>query len=147
MKPSKLREIEMSCTCFNLRKATRAVTAVFDDFLAASGLRGTQFTLLAALYQSETATVTRLSQALVMDRTTLTRNLKPLQDQGLVRVSPGEDRRTRALSLSAKGRRVFGKAVPLWEQAQKQVIASLGKTNWDGLMKHLHLTSERMNPY
>lgn len=147
MKPSKLKEIEQACTCFNLRKATRAVTALFDEALAPSGLRGTQFTLLAALYQTGTATVTRLSQALVMDRTTLTRNLKPLQEQGWVRIVPGEDRRTRAMSLSSKGRQTFEKAVPLWEQAQKDVITSLGKGNWKGLMEHLHLTTERINPY
>lgn len=147
MKPSKLREIGETCTCFNLRKATRAVTAVFDEILGPIGLRATQFTLLVALSRAEDWTVTRLSQALVMDRTTLTRNLKPMQDQGWVMIKRGEDRRTKTLALSAKGRRLLEKAVPLWDEAQKEIVQRLGSTRWTSLMNQLKATSSLMNPY
>ena len=72
----KRSEIVQNCTCFNLRKATRAVTQLFDEALKPAGLYATQFTLLAAISFRKDATITELSKALIMDRTTLTRNLK-----------------------------------------------------------------------
>lgn len=147
MKPSKLREISETCTCFNLRKTTRAVTALFDETLSPIGLRATQLTLLAILSRTDNWTVTRLSQTLVMDRTTLTRNLKPMQEQGWVLIRKGEDRRTRTLALSSKGRRLLEKAVPLWDKAQKGVMQRLGNVRWSSLMHHLKVTSSLMSPY
>ena len=147
MKPSKLREISETCTCFNLRKTTRAVTALFDEVLNPIGLRATQLTLLAILSRTDNWTVTRLSQTLVMDRTTLTRNLKPMQEQGWVLIRKGEDRRTRTLALSSKGRRLLEKAVPLWDKAQKEVMQRLGNVRWSSLMHHLKVTSSLMSPY
>jgi len=113
------------------------VTQLYDKILLPSGLFATQFTLLVAIAIASSATITRLSQELVMDRTTLTRNLKPLEKQGLIGIEPGQDQRTRIITLTAKGREALVKALPLWEQAQAQVIAGLGQNRWSTLLLDL----------
>ncbi len=140
-------EFVANCTCFNLRKATRAITKVFDDALKPSGLYSTQFSLLAAISVMDSATISNLSQALIMDRTTLTRNLNPLQENGWVEVSPGEDRRTKNLSLTKSGKKVLGKAMVPWKQTQKQIVESLGKKRWEDLMGQLTFAVNKVNPY
>ena len=89
-----------NCTNFNLRKATRAVTHLYDEMLKPSGLRSTQYSLLTVLSLGEAETISNLAHKLVMDRTTLTRNLQPLKSQGWIKRVPGEDRRTRAWTTS-----------------------------------------------
>ena len=85
-------ETPANCTCFNLRKAARAVTQMYDAALKPSGLRATQFALLSVVESNGPAGITELARALVTDRTTLTRNLKPLLDQELLQVVDGADR-------------------------------------------------------
>jgi DNA-binding MarR family transcriptional regulator len=82
-------------------------------------------------------TVTRLAEIGVMDRTTLTRNLKPLEKKGLIKVVPGDDQRTRIVTLTAHGKEVLSKALPLWEKAQSRVIKRLGQERWNSLMTNL----------
>ena len=143
----KLRRIGETCTCFGLRRAARAVTQAFDDALQPSGLRATQFTLLTAVSLRGPANISRLAQELVMDRTTLTRNLKPLEKNGWLSIVSGEDRRTRALEITAKGRKVLARAIPLWDKAQSGVVRKIGRKNWDALMGNLNQVTEQMNPY
>jgi DNA-binding MarR family transcriptional regulator len=140
-------EMVQNCTCFNLRKATRAVTQIYDEALKPCGLYGTQFTLLAAISNNENATITGLANALIMDRTTLTRNLTPLEKKVWVEITNGEDKRTRVLSLTGSGKKVLKEATVVWEQAQSQVVKVLGKNNWEQLMKSLSLTIKKLNPY
>jgi DNA-binding MarR family transcriptional regulator len=128
------------CTCFSLRKATRTVTQLFDDAMQPTGLRATQFTLLAAISSTGTIAIRKLSKVLVMDRTTLTRNLKPLEARRLVKIVPGEDRRTRTLTLTDKGRKTLEKSLPFWKQAQSEVIERLTFRRWKELLKHLDST-------
>jgi DNA-binding MarR family transcriptional regulator len=118
------------CVCFNLRKAARAVTQLYDAHLRPSGLRATQLSLLVVLAAAGAITMTELADRLVMDRTTLTRNLKPLARDGLIRSAAGQDRRTRRLSLTAKGRAALTTALPLWDQAQRTMLARLGAERW-----------------
>ncbi|OWY64609.1 MarR family transcriptional regulator [cyanobacterium TDX16] len=129
-----LSNVANTCTCFNLRKATRVVTQFFDEQLKPSGLLITQFTILVAIAQISSGTINDLADRLVMDRTTLTRNLKPLQREGFVTIQLGEDRRIRIVSLTAKGRDTLATALPLWEQAQTSVIDGLGKQQWNSLL-------------
>jgi DNA-binding MarR family transcriptional regulator len=129
-----------NCTGFNLRKATRAVTQFYDAALQPSGLKSTQFSLLSTVERQGPIVMGGLAEVLVMDRTTLTRNLKPLEGQGLIRVEPGEDRRARIISLTAKGRKVVTTARPLWRQAQTEVVGRLGETRWSGLLHDLRVT-------
>ena len=82
-------------------------------------------------------TITDLAERMAMDRTTLSRNLKPLEKQGLVEILPGADRRTRQIGLTPKGRKTLSKAMPLWEQAQKEILEVVGEKKIKDLMAHL----------
>jgi DNA-binding MarR family transcriptional regulator len=144
---SKKSELVQNCTSFNLRKASRAVTQLFDEALKPCGLYSTQFTLLNAIHLSDSATITKLSQALIMDRTTLTRNLNPLQKNGWIEVIPGEDRRTKTLSITKAGKQVLKEATKYWEKVQTQVVKSLGKKQWDELLDKLDLVVAKLSPY
>ena len=145
--PKKRSEIVQNCACFNLRKATRAVTQLIDEALKPCGLHTTQFTLLAAISSRDDATITELSKVLIMDRTTLTRNLNPLQKNGWVEVTPGEDKRTRILSLTRSGKKLLKDAMTYWSQVQSQVVKTLGKGNWKELLDNLSFTVKKLNPY
>jgi DNA-binding MarR family transcriptional regulator len=125
------------CTCFNLRKAARAVTQLYDEFLRPSKLRATQFSLLAAINLHGTATITQLAEATVMDRTTLKRNLELLEREGLVRIRPGEDARVREVSLTQTARDRLAAALPLWEKAQAHVTERLGRARTQRFLSDL----------
>jgi DNA-binding MarR family transcriptional regulator len=116
-----------ACTCFRLRSLTRRVTRLYDQVLAPSGLTVTQYSVLAhALRQDAAPAVSELAQLLFTDRTTLTRNLKPLADAGLVKVADGADARSKAVRVTAKGRSAFRAARPLWKEAQARLRAQAG---------------------
>ncbi|WP_119418670.1 MarR family winged helix-turn-helix transcriptional regulator [Desertibaculum subflavum] len=117
----------LGCTCFRLRRASRKVTQYYDRYLEPSGLKVTQYSLLGNIRASEQISITELAEALGMDRTTLTRNLKPLLDQGLVTVSEGADRRTRAIEVTPEGDAAFKRAVPRWKEAQAKLIETVGR--------------------
>lgn len=115
----------LRCTAFNLRKATRAVSQFYDAKLRPLGIRGTQYSLLVALKLKGEVLITELAESTVMDRTTLTRNLEVMQKQGLVNVSPGEDRRTRVVSITEQGLSILLEAYPLWLNAQSQIAEAM----------------------
>ena len=125
------------CACNALRKATRAVTQFYDDALKPAGMRATQFSLLATVAGSETTTMSAIAEALVMDRTTLTRNLKPLVKRGLLETVEGEDRRQRRVAITEKGAQALIDAEPLWRQAQAKIAGSLGDERWAGMVRDL----------
>jgi DNA-binding MarR family transcriptional regulator len=114
------------CTCARLRKLTRRITQHYDARLAPAGLRVTQFSLLATLYHGGPAKLSELALAMEMDRTTLTRNLAPLTDAGLVRVAAGDDARERVVAATERGRRAWLAARDRWRQAQDEVNQVLG---------------------
>ncbi len=131
--PSKRTDVS-ACACANLRKATRAVTQVYDTALRPTGLKATQFTLLATLATLGDPPLTRLAEAMVMDRTTLTRNLKPLIAKGYVHVTEGDDLRVRNLGLTDSGRAAYDGALPQWREAQSRFVEELGPDRWQGLL-------------
>ena len=131
-----------NCTCFNLRKTSRAITQHYDRLLQPSGLRATQFTILVVIAKAETITITQLAKQLVMDRTTLTRNLRPLEKQDFIEILPGDDLRTRYVTLSKKGRNVLTKALPHWEKAQLRFEKGLGDNRFESLLSDLSETRE-----
>ena len=137
---AQLAEIEATCACSNVRKAARTVTQLFDEMLQPTGLRSTQFTLLVAVARLREAPVTQLAEALVMDRTTLARNLKPLESLGLLTVEAGTDRRRHLVRLTERGRQALARALPYWEQAQHQVVTRLGQEQWHALRASLKAT-------
>ncbi|GAB4144918.1 MAG: oxidation-sensing regulator MosR [Cyanobacteria bacterium J069] len=138
-----LGQVVNSCACFNLRKAARVITQHYDEILKPSGLLITQFTILVAIALVGSGTISELAERLVMDRTTLTRNLKPMMREGWVEAQPGQDQRTRVISLTAQGEAALAIALPLWQQAQQNVEDGLGEQRWNTLLSHLEETTAR----
>lgn len=126
-----------NCACFSLRKAARAVTQLYDEILKPTGIRAAQFSLLVAAKAYGPVTVTRLAEMGVMDRTTLTRNLKPLERKGLVNVVSGKDQRTRLITLTILGQDALAGALPLWKKAQARVVEILGPQRWSSVQSDL----------
>ena len=124
------------CACHTLRKTARAVTQFYDGALRPAGLRATQFTVLLAAARTGGATMTELAEALVVDRTTLTRNLKPLRERGLIESITGEDRREKHIAITAKGREALERAAPAWREAQARIAGRLG-ARWSRLARDL----------
>jgi len=132
-----------NCTCFNMRKATRAVTQLYDKALRPSGLRATQFSMLSVVQDRGPVGITDLAKALATDRTTLSRNLKPLLERGLLEIADGEDRRERLIAMTSNGGEALSQAVPLWHEVQTRVIKNLGRDRWTSLLDDLNEASDR----
>jgi len=127
-----------NCIHFNLRKAMRAVSQHYDKILQPTGLRGTQFSILSAISILGQVSITDLAERMVMDRTTLTRNLKPLELETFISISPGEDRRIKVVKLTAQGRSILKKAMPYWKEAQAGMLQHLGEKRANGLLDDLN---------
>lgn len=132
------------CAHANLRQATRIVSQMYDAALKPSGLRATQFTLLAVLAKRGELPVTKLAEILVLDRTTLTRNLKPLVKKDWLSIGREEDERIRLISLTEQGHTVVREATPLWRQAQKNIVAQIGAENLPKLVADLNSLVQTM---
>ena len=133
----KSKEIGRSCACFNLRKAARAITQLYDENLRSNALTGAQFTLLMAARGVGPVPISKLAKGAVLDRTTLTRNLKVLEKKGLIRMEIGFDRRAREVSLTDLGQEALIDAIPLWARAQARVKEGLGEEGMNSLLKYL----------
>ena len=135
---SKLAEGEgRACACGNVRKAARAITQLYDEALRPTGLRVTQFGILAATMALGPLTVTKLAERTVTDRTTLTRNLRLLTKKGLIRIQTGNDQREREVTLTDRGREALAKGYPFWQKAQTRVVKGLGEEQWKSLREGL----------
>jgi len=110
---------------------------LYDDVLRPTGLRVTQFGILGATMAMEPVTLTRLADATVTDRTTLTRNLRLLEKRGLLRIQAGDDRREREVTLTDRGRAALFRGFPLWQEAQARVVQGLGAERWRTLHEGL----------
>jgi DNA-binding MarR family transcriptional regulator len=128
------QQVATLCTCGNLRTTARLITQLYDAFLQPSGLLVTQFKLLGALAAHGSIALSPLAEQLALDPTTLARNLKPLERDGLVSISIGEDRRTRLVHLTEQGQEVLAKALPLWEEAQAWIINQIGQERWRAML-------------
>jgi DNA-binding MarR family transcriptional regulator len=127
----------LPCGCANLRRAARAVSQVYDEELRAAGLTIAQFTLLQVLSQVGEVTQGGLGRILVLDSTTLTRTLGPIERKGWVRRRTGKDRRSKRIVLTAAGHSRFRSAIPAWNRAQRLLRARVGRRGWNGLMTEL----------
>jgi DNA-binding MarR family transcriptional regulator len=125
------REVVELCACHKVRMAARAVTRLYDDTLRSSGLRATQLSVLVAVGIDDVTSITALAKFMGMDRSTLTRNLSPLEKEGLIRVGLEGWRRSRAVEITKKGRSRLREALPLWEKAQQTLMRKLGDRKWD----------------
>jgi len=122
--------IAESCACHKVRMAARAVTRAYDDALRPVGLRATQLAVLVAIAVEGAMSITALAKFMIMDRSTLTRNLRPLEGEGLVAVGLEGWRRSRTIEVTEKGRLRLAEALPLWKQAQETLRRKLGEQNW-----------------
>ena len=122
------------CTCLAVRQAARHVTQFYDQHLAPFGLRTTQFSILAKLKRLGPMTINTLADELVMDRTTLGRNILPLEREGLIGITPGRaDRRSKELRLTEAGIERLQAARLGWSEAQTRFAAAFGKQRAAGL--------------
>ena len=115
------------CNCFAVRSAARHVSQFYDQFLVPIGLRTTQFSILAKLKRRRALTINVLAEEMVMDRTTLGRNILPLERDGLIQIEPVlTDRRAKELRLTSAGEKRLQAGVKAWTQAQTQFETTFG---------------------
>ncbi len=132
--------IASRCTCFHLRRATRRTTQVYDRELAKAGLSLNEYSILRRA--REPKTLSALAEALGMDRTTLTRNLKPLLDAGwMEETRSDEDARRKRIAITAAGRRLLKRAEPHWQRAQDHIEQLFGAADTAAL----HAALERLD--
>jgi DNA-binding MarR family transcriptional regulator len=137
------RAMESECICMRVRRTSRALSRLYDDNLRPTGLQASQLTLLgaAAALGDAGANMGKMADVLGMDRTTLTRNVRPLEKAGLLRVARDPaDARARIVLLTRAGEQAIEEAFPLWEKSQKQVRSLLGASQVENLHEHLKRT-------
>src|SRR6201982_934261 len=127
------------CNCLAVRQAARHITQFYDQLLAPSGLRTTQFSILAKLRRLGPMTINALAAELVMDRTTLGRNILPLERDGLIAVEQSSsDRRSKELRVTEAGEARFRAGVKGWVQAQRQFEKAFGAKRTTDMRALLH---------
>jgi DNA-binding MarR family transcriptional regulator len=129
----------LDCTCFRVRRAARRVTQIYSQHLAPTGLKISQFSTLGYIAAQGPVSIGRLSELLATDRTTLTRNLRPLLAEGLVERASSGDKRRHDLVATPAGRAMFKRALPMWAAAEQEVREAMGTR----LTADLHGTLER----
>jgi DNA-binding MarR family transcriptional regulator len=117
----------LQCNCSSLRSATRVLTQAYDEVLRPSGLRMSQFSILARTAALGELSMSELAEHLAMDRTTLGRNLQPLERDDLIQIQVGQDRRERLISLTPNGRKALARAKPLWDRIHQRFEKKMGK--------------------
>ncbi len=131
------RSAAKKCACFNIRKVSRAITLVYDEALRPTGLRSGQFALLVCMRLKGAATIQEMAEAVMTDRSALSRNVRPLISKGLVGIEQGQDRRTRRISITPLGLETLGNVYPFWQQGQEKVRELLGQQGLDELLSVL----------
>jgi DNA-binding MarR family transcriptional regulator len=131
-----------SCLCLHVQRAARALARRFDDVLRPLGLTNGQFSLMMSLNRPQPPAMAAVASLLAMDRTTLTAALKPLQRRGLIKVATdARDRRSRLITLTAKGRSSLVRAVPIWQRTHLEIEALLPDGKPERLRKNLRALS------
>jgi DNA-binding MarR family transcriptional regulator len=133
-----------NCTCFNVRRVARVITQFFDAEVRRHGIRPTQTPILGALQARSGWGMAELSEWLGMERTTLLRNLRPLQRDGLVRTRGGGRGGHIELQITQKGRAALAKMLPAWRSAQDKVVATLGQERWSAIIRDLERVAVKL---
>jgi len=134
-----------NCLCFNLRWVARAVTQFYDAEMRRHGIRPTQGTILSSLSARDSWNMAELSDWLGMERTTLVRNLRPLQRDGLVQAVGGGRGNRVELTITAKGRKQIEKLAPAWRSAQSAAVKTLGEKRWSAILSDLEAAALALN--
>lgn len=124
-----MKQNKSSCYCINIRRAANAITFFYDNALESTGLTVNQFSLLKNLKHLGTSSISSLASYVGLERTTLTRTLKPLIKQGLIQDTSETGSRNRKLQLTGLGEETLKEGIPLWESAQAEIENRLGKEN------------------
>jgi DNA-binding MarR family transcriptional regulator len=122
------------CACFRARSMARAITGLYDETIADSGLKTTQLAILSTIRGHGAVTMQELAAELGVDPSTMTRTLAPMEREGFVAIEPGEDRRVKELALTPKGHRKLAEAARLWSRAQEELAAKIGRERFDRLI-------------
>lgn len=122
--------VARDCICRKARMADRKITRAYDNALRPADLRITQFTLLVAIGYGAPGSISELAEWLAMERTTLTRNLKLLEMEGLIATRAGAHHKSRAIELTQAGQDRVEQAYPLWQAVQSELRADLGDEGW-----------------
>jgi DNA-binding MarR family transcriptional regulator len=136
--PSEIQACAQSCAAFNVRRASRALSRLYGQFMAQTGLEPTQYSLLVSSALSKEITVSKMAEALAIERSALARNLSVMEKNGLLRVVPGDDRRTRIVAITEKGKQKLAEALPLWRKAQDAVEREFGAERLRRLLGELN---------
>jgi DNA-binding MarR family transcriptional regulator len=132
------------CNCLAVRQAARHITQFYDQWLAPAGLRTTQFSILAKLRRTGPMTINALAAEMVTDRTTLGRNILPLERDGLIAVAQGRhDRRSKELRITEAGEASFREGLKGWRDAQRRFETAFGTertANMRGLLQAVAAT-------
>src|SRR3954470_764876 len=134
-----------NCVCFNLRRVARVITQFYDSEMRRHGIRPTQGSILASLQAKDSWNMAELSDWLGMDRTTLVRNLRPLQRDGLVRAVGGGRGNRVELAITAKGQKQIEKLTPAWKSAQRAAVKTLGEQHWSAILSDLETAALALN--
>ena len=126
MAPRSPKQQPSVCACVNVRRASRAITKIYDQALESSGLKLTQFSLLKNIEAYGPLNISALGKLLVLDRTTLVRNLKLLETAGFIENTPSPDPRERQVSITEHGRQTVKRAMPQWREVQRQLSCHIG---------------------
>jgi len=137
MSEAVLEDINGRCNCLAARQASRYLTAAYDQALSLANLRATQFSILHKLTWDGPVTIGELAAAMAMDRTTLSSNLKPLERDGLIAMTPGQDRRVKQVVVTPAGVSQYDIAFPLWLAVQKEFEGQYGQKRAETLRDSL----------
>ncbi|MDX2018371.1 MAG: MarR family winged helix-turn-helix transcriptional regulator [Planctomycetota bacterium] len=135
--PSQIAE-RIPCMCAAMRRATRAVSRLYDEHISASGVRGTQHTLLRVLEAAGPLRQQDVADLMNADAATLSRTLRPLEREGWLTSEVGdEDKRERRWSITPKGRRAVARSIEPWERAQSRLRSAFTAEEWSTLRRLL----------
>jgi DNA-binding MarR family transcriptional regulator len=130
---------DLSCACAATRRAARAVTQLYDSYLRASDIEGTQYGLLSVLGSIGPCSQAAIAHRFALDKTTLSRNLKLLRRKGWIETVPTDDGRERRYVLSKSGEKRLAVAKPTWRRVQQRLRDSMTASEWDAVWKALHV--------
>ncbi|MFJ6208260.1 MarR family winged helix-turn-helix transcriptional regulator [Lysinibacillus sp. NPDC092081] len=136
------------CVCANLRKRTRVVTQLYDKLLQPTGLKITQYSMLANIVHQQSVSISRLGEILLLDQTTITRNINLLKQNGYVDLARDpQDARAKVITLTDKGVEKLNEAVPIWEDIQERIINDIGIEKYEDFYETLKTMQKIIQSY
>ncbi|MGE8035146.1 MarR family transcriptional regulator [Lysinibacillus sp. KCTC 33748] len=136
------------CVCANLRKKTRVVTHLYDKLLQPTGLKVTQYSMLANIDHQQSVSISQLGDILLLDQTTITRNINLLKQNGYVDITKDpQDARTKVITLTEKGVEKLNEAAPIWEDIQERIINDIGLEKYEDFYETLKSIQKIIQSY